>query len=157
MKKSVYIETSVISYYTNRPSRDIVIAARQQETHDWWESKIGDFEIYTSELVLREVSAGDEEEAKKRIKVVNSFLHLDLNENTYSLAKYLIDTKAMPKEYFEDSLHIAIACVHGIDFLLTWNFKHINNVQRKIAIEKTVNAYGYLCSIICTPEELIGE
>lgn len=157
MKKSVYIETSVISYYTNKPSRDIIIAARQQVTHEWWEAKIRDFKICTSELVYNEVSSGDKIESKKRIDVIKKFTYLDLNEDSYNLAKYLIESKAVPEQYPEDSLHIAVACVHGIDFLLTWNFKHINNAQRKTVIEKAANEYGYIGPVICTPEELIGD
>ncbi len=157
MKKSVYIETSIVSYCASKPSRDIIIAARQQETQYWWENRIHDFEVFISELVFREASDGDSSVANKRIELIKEFQYLDLNEDSYSLAEYLIKKNTVPKEYPEDALHIAVASVHGVGFLLTWNFKHINNAERKLSIELSVNEYGYICPIICTPEELSGE
>lgn len=157
MKKSVYIETSVVSYYTSKASNDIIIAARQKVTHYWWKNRIHDFEVFISELVLRESKEGDPKAAKKRMASLKDFKYLELNDDTYSLAKYLLKSYAIPKKFPEDALHISIAAIHGIDFLLTWNFKHINNAERKTAIEHAINEYGNLCPIICTPEELLGE
>jgi predicted nucleic acid-binding protein len=154
MKGSVYVESSVVSYLRSRTSRDLVLAARQQETRDWWENERQGFEVYVSELVLREISDGDQEAAAERLESLRDVPNLDLNDECYSLSKALLDSGAIPKKYPEDALHIAVAAVHGIDYLLTWNFRHINNAVRRSQIEKAVRDYGFECPVICTPEEL---
>ncbi len=125
MKLKVYIETSVISYLTARPSRDLVTAAHQQLTIDWWEDRSTDFDLYISQLVVREASAGDEDAAKRRLNVVEQIPLLELNEEVLTLAHSLVEDGPLPQKASEDALHIAVATVHGMDFLLTWNCKHI--------------------------------
>ncbi|NKB25054.1 MAG: hypothetical protein GKR87_11900 [Kiritimatiellae bacterium] len=156
MKSTVYIETSVVSYYTGRPSRDLVIAARQQQTNDWWANRLPGFDVFVSNLVLEEVSTGDPNAVGKRLLSIEDIPLLDLTEDVFSLSEVLLKHHAIPKEYPEDALHIAVSAVHGIDYLLTWNFTHINNAETKSKIEKSVWDYGYECSVICTPEELMG-
>lgn len=157
MKSSVYLETSIISYYTSRSNRDLIIAARQQQTHDWWKNRLEDFDVFISKMVLEEAADGDSTAAGERLHVVKDFPILDLTETTYTLAQELIRSKAMPKEYPEDALHVAIAALNGIDFILTWNFTHINNAETKRKIETSVRHQGYECPVICTPEELMGD
>lgn len=157
MKSSVYIETSIVSYYTSRPNRDLIIAARQQQTHDWWDNRMKDFDVFISKMVLEEAADGDTTASEKRLHVVKKFSILDLTEAAYTLAQGLIQSKAIPEEYPEDGLHVAVAAVNGIDFILTWNFAHINNAETKRKIEITVRDQGYECPVICTPEELMGE
>lgn len=154
MKGTVYVETSVVSYLRSRMSRDLVLAARQQETRDWWEDDRRRYEVYASEIVVREISHGDREAAAERLEALRGVPNLDLNEESYSLAEILLDSGAIPKEYPEDALHIAVATVHGIDYLLTWNFRHINNAVHRCAIERAVRAHSFECPVICTPEEL---
>lgn len=157
MKSSVYLETSIISYYTSRPNRDLIIAARQQQTHDWWNNRLKDFDVFISKMVLEEAADGDSTAAGKRLHVIKYFPVLDLTETTHTLAHELIHSKAMAKEYPEDALHIAVAALNGIDFILTWNFAHINNAETKRKIETSVRYHGYECPVICTPEELMGD
>ncbi|MCP4136664.1 MAG: type II toxin-antitoxin system VapC family toxin [bacterium] len=157
MKKSVYIETSVISYYTARTSRDLVTAGRQQITQEWWEDIRLQFDSYISVLVLREAGSGDEVEAEKRLRAISEMPVLKLNDEAENLANELIGRGKIPKECPEDALHIALAAVHGMDFLLTWNFKHINNAQIKSGVIKIVQNIGYECPVLCSPEELEGD
>lgn len=157
MKSSIYIETSIISYYTSRPNRDLIIAARQQQTHDWWNNQMKDFDVFISKMTLDEIADGDPTAAEKRLHVVKKFPLLDLNKAVFILSEGLILSKVMPKEYPEDTLHVAVAAAHGIDFVLTWNFAHINNASTKRNIEIYISNHGYECPVICTPEELMGE
>lgn len=157
MKLKVYLETSVVSYFTGRPSRDLIVAARQQQTHYWWDNRISAFDVFTSKMVWDEAGDGDYTAAQKRLHAIREFPILDLTEECYNLAKKMIKLNAIPPEYPEDALHIAVSTLHGMDFILTWNFTHINNAQTKRKIEKTIRDYGYECPLICTPEELMGE
>jgi hypothetical protein len=157
MANSVYIETSFISYLCSQTSRDLVLAGRQQQTNDWWNTRSKKFEIFISELVIREASEGDKNAAAERMKLLHKLGLLDLNEESYKLAEYLIAEDAIPKQYPEDALHVSVSAVHGIDYLLTWNFKHINNAFRRTQIERCIRKYGYECPIICTPEELMED
>jgi predicted nucleic acid-binding protein len=156
MAFSVYVETSVISYYTARPSRDIVTAARQTITQEWWNEARGRYEVYISILVVEEANAGDAVAAQRRSDALSGLPILAINDAAVSLAKHLIDGGLIPETSAEDALHIALATVHGMDFLLTWNFRHINNAEAKARIGSAIEALGYECPIICSPEELGG-
>ena len=155
-KESVYIETTVISYLTAWLSRDLIRAAHQQITQEWWKNRREDFEIYVSEFVINEASAGDEEAAEKRLTVLENIALLDVNSGVENLAKKLIADKALPPKAVTDALHIAVAAVHGIDYLLSWNCRHIANAEMQDAIEKVCLSEGCECPKICTPEELLG-
>ncbi len=156
MAQSVYIETSVISYYTARPSRDIVSAARQTITQEWWDERRREFDLYVSALVIEEAKIGDPEAAIKRMNLISGLNILDITVNAEELANHLVDLKLVPKSSMDDAFHIALATVNGIDFLLTWNFRHINNVEIKNRIKTAIEAVGYECPTICSPEELGG-
>ena len=157
MKPSVYIETSIVSYYTSRPSRDLITAARQQITHDWWEDSRQKFETYISLLVLQEAAEGDSLAAEKRLNALAGIPVLELNEEAEMLAETLVRNGSIPEKYAEDALHIALATVNGIDFLLTWNLRHINNAQIKSQVIRIIERNGYECPGICSPDELSGE
>lgn len=154
---AVYVETSIVSYLTGRPSRDLVIAARQQETREWWENSRDNFDVFISQRVLDEAGEGNATLAEARLSAIRELPILDLTENVFDLTEHLIGTNTVPKEYPDDAVHIAVAAVHGIDYILTWNFKHLNNAIRKTSIEKQVRAFGYECPVICTPEELTKD
>lgn len=156
MKAKVYIETSVISYLTARPSRDLITAAHQQLTIEWWEDRRADFDLYISQLVVQEASAGDEAAANKRLEIIEPISLLELNEEALALARSLLEDGPLPAKASEDALHIAVATVHGMDFLLTWNCRHIANAQMRNLIEEVCGAKGYATPITCTPEELLG-
>jgi len=157
MEPKAYIETSVISYYTARPSRDVVVAAHQGITHDWWDSHRLDYDLYTSQVVHDEASAGDPSAAAKRIEALQGIKLLDVSDEATELAEKLIANKCLPKKAAEDALHIAVASVHEMDYLITWNCKHIANAQMRSAMENVIRQSGYQPPIICTPEELLGE
>ena len=156
MTSLVYVETSVISYYTARLSRDIVTAARQTITQEWWDEARERYEIYISTLVVEEAKAGDSEAARKRLTAISGMPILEINNAAEELAKRLVNEELIPETSTEDALHIALATVHGMDFLLTWNFRHINNAEMKTKIRAAIEALGYECPIICSPEELGG-
>ncbi len=157
MKETVYIESSVISYYTSKPSRDIIIAGRQEITREKWFKTLEKFESYISALVLQEVEQGDPEAAEKRLNAISDMPVLSIIDKAEELASILLQEGPIPKTNPEDALHIAIAAVNGIEYLLTWNFSHINNAQMKAKIITVIENHGYQCPVICSPEELLGE
>lgn len=156
MNPMVYIESSVISYLVSRPSRDVVIAGRQAISHDWWENQRQRFELRVSALVEEEISRGDSLAAQRRLALIENIPSLAISDEATELAKLLLTQGAVPKGSEEDALHIAVAAAQGIDYLLTWNFKHINNAEMKSAIAKVVESCGVMCPQICSPEELGG-
>ena len=157
MNRTVYIETSVISYLTARPARTIIGAAHQQITQDWWERTRGRFDLLISELVVRECSAGDPDAAQKRLAALQGMPLLDISPQVRSIATGLVTESCVPPNVFEDALHIAIAAVHEVDFILTWNFKHIANPMLQERIARYLAQRGTLMPFICSPQELLGE
>lgn len=157
MNKSIYIETSVVSYLTARPSRDLRAAAWQQITNQWWESERSKYDLFISELVVAEASAGNQEAAKSRLAVLESLAELPVDEEVKTLAVKLIEGGGIPSGAEADAIHIAVACVHDIDYLLTWNCRHIDNAIVKPIIRTICVIAGYSCPEICTPMELFVE
>lgn len=156
MNPMVYIESSVISYLVSRPSRDVVIAGRQAISHDWWENHRQRFELRVSALVEEEISRGDSLAAQRRLALIEDIPSLAISDKATKLAELFLTQGAVPDGSEEDTLHIGIAAAQGVDYLLTWNFKHINNAEMKSAIIKVVESYGLVCPQICSPEELGG-
>ena len=155
MKPKVYIETTVISYLTARPTHNVVIAGRQQSTRDWWRNAANRFELVASELVLNEAQGGDPEAARARLAVINSLTLLDATEEALELAQQLVNSDVVPKKAAEDAAHIAIAVVNGIEYLVTWNYRHIANATIRSQIETVCRNAGFEPVIICTPDELM--
>lgn len=155
MKPKVYIETSVISYLTARPSRDILIAANQQVTQEWWQSRRPKFETFVSQLVLQEINFGDTAAIAKRQEAVTACEYLDITAEAVSLAENLIEHNAIPRQAVEDALHIAVATISGMDYLVTWNFKHIANATLRANVELVCRLNGYEPPVICSPMELM--
>ena len=156
MKPTVYIETSFISYLTSRPSRDVIIAGRQMVSHDWWKIYRHRFELRISALVEEEISRGDPEAAKYRLDRTAEIPSLSISDEATDIAGLLLFHGVLPEGSEADALHIGIAAAQGIDYLLTWNFKHINNAETKSAIIELVESYGYKCPQLCSPEEFGG-
>ena len=156
-RASVYLETSVVSYATSRPSTDLVIAARQQITRDWFAARSKSYDLFVSQLVVAEASRGDEVAAGDRVALLGSLPRLAITEAAGELAAALVGSQAVPAQAAEDALHIALAAVHGVEYLLTWNCKHIANATMRQAIERSCRAAGYEPPVICTPEELIDD
>ena len=157
MKPKVYLETSIISYLAARPSRDLIVAANQQLTHEWWAARRGEFDLHISQLVVQEASAGDESAAQRRLQVIGEMPLLELNQDALDLAAALCRDVPLPQRAVEDALHIAVATVNGVDYLMTWNFTHIANATMRYRIERVCRAQGYEPPIICTPQELLEE
>lgn len=150
------METSVLSYLTARSSRDLVAAARQRITAEWWERHAGRFALHVSEIVIREASMGDSAAAAARLAAISGAPVLAASVRAERLASDLLAERALPAKALDDAAHIAVATVHGMDFLLTWNFRHIANAERREAVVGVCRAAGYVPPVICTPEEL-GE
>lgn len=157
MAKSVYIETSIASYLTARPSRDVRAAAWQEITNQWWEDVRPDYELFTSELVIVEVSAGNPEAAARRLEALQGIPELSIDEEVKELADQLISKGGFPPGAEADALHVAVAAVHRMDYLLTWNFRHIDNAEKKPTIRSICVEAGYSYPEICTPMELFQE
>ena len=157
MKRRVYIETSVISYLASRPSRDVVVAGRQQLTHTWWEVRRPAFDLVISQVVLDEVRAGDPNAAQRRLVFIADLPLLDVTTATAELAATLIERVPLPTQAGADAAHMAVAAVHGVDFLMTWNVAHIANATLRRRVEDICREQGYPAPILCTPDELMEE
>jgi predicted nucleic acid-binding protein len=155
--QAVYIETSIVSYLTSRPSRDIRVAAWQEITTQWWEQERSKYELFTSELVIAEAGEGDEDAATKRLDHLKDIPVLPIDDATKRFAARLIQDGGVPAESQADALHIAVASVHELDYLLTWNCRHIDNAATKPIIRSICAIVGYPCPEICTPLELLSE
>ena len=154
--KSVYIETSVISYLAARASRNLIAAAWQQVTADWWRTERSRYEILTSELVVAEARAGDKEIAGRRLELLKGIPELVIDDQVRELAARLLKD-VLPAQAKADALHIAVAAVHEVDYLLTWNCRHIDNASMKPVVRSVCVVAGYQCPEICTPLELRGR
>jgi hypothetical protein len=154
--ESVYVETTVISYFVSRPSRDILVAAHQQVTNEWWETRRQNFECFISQVVIDEIQADDPQVAKKRLHKVIDFLVLEATLDAEHLTHEIIAAGMIPQKSFGDAAHIAIAAVNEMNFLLTWNCRHLANAQIIRKISYICNKNGFSMPVICTPEELMG-
>lgn len=157
MKQRVYLETTIVSYLTARPSRDLILAAHQEVTRQWWEERRGHFEIYVSQLVSDEAGRGDPEAARRRVELLRGVARLQATDEALGLARDLVKAYALPEQAVEDALHIAVAAVHGMDILMTWNCRHIANAELIPAICATIERWGHEPPMICTPDELMGD
>ena len=150
----VYVESSVISYIAAKPGRDVVVSARQALSIEWWESKRKQYEVYISELVIEEIASGDTVASQKRLEIVRNILSLEITEEAKELAELLLLEAAVPENSPEDALHIGLAAAQGADYLLTWNFKHINNASTRTKIAEVIESSGFISPVLCSPEEL---
>ena len=154
--ESVYLETTFISYLVALPSRDLLVAAHQQTTQDWWANRRTAFDCFVSQVVIDEASVGDPHEVQKRLTVIASMSALDVTEEAEALTQEIMASRALPAGAIRDAAHIAVATMHNIDFLLTWNCRHLANAQIMRKIEAVSTRLGYRMPVICTPEELMG-
>jgi predicted nucleic acid-binding protein len=157
MKPRVYIETTVISYLTSRPSRDLIMAARQEVTREVWSRLLNECECFVSAVVVLEAGKGDESAAARRLAAIRALPLLHVGDDAERLAQILVSEKVIPTEYGEDALHVATAALNGMDFVVTWNFTHINNAATRHKIRALVEAQGLACPELCSPEEVFGE
>ncbi|MGG6267993.1 type II toxin-antitoxin system VapC family toxin [Leptolyngbya sp. AN03gr2] len=157
MSETVYIETSILGYLTARSTENLILAANMQITKDWWKFRRNAFVLYTSEAVLDEAAQGDSEIATQRLEFLSNLPLLALNQAVQDLALQFLSRSSLPPKARIDAIHIAAATIHEMDYLLTWNCKHIANaqIQRKLA-EISLDS-GYRLPILCTPNELMGD
>ncbi len=157
MSEKVYIETSILGYLTARSTKNLILAANIEVTKEWWEAHSSAFTLYVSQVVLDEAARGDAEIALKRLEILNGLPLVDLNQSVRSLAAQFLSRSNLPSKASDDAVHIAAATVHGLDYLLTWNCKHIANAQIQRKLEEIGLDFGYQLPVICTPYELLGD
>jgi len=157
LAESIYIETTIPSLYVGRTSSLLVEAARQQLTRDWWDRHRSEFDLVCSQTVLDECSRGEVEMAAKRLDLLGSIPLLELSDDVVKISEELLKREIIPIKAADDAIHIAVASVHKIDYLLTWNCRHLANPRIWRRISDCLASYGYRSSIICTPEDLIGD
>lgn len=154
---TAYIETTIPSYYTSWPARDVVQIARQSATRRWWDGGYSGFELFTSQEVLDEAGRGDTGRASTRLEMLAEIPVLEFNSDVEDLARSLIVVGLVPVSVASDAVHIAIASVHRVDFLVTWNFKHIVNPHIQQRLRREVALAGFVLPVLCTPEELLND
>jgi hypothetical protein len=154
---TVYIETSIVSYLTARPSRDVVTLARQELTREWWNNRRARHDLFTSDIVVGEANEGDDEAAQQRLDALQGIEELETTSEAEDLASALLEKGPLPEKAAVDALHIGIAATEGIDYLLTWNCTHIANAAMRKPIEEVCRTNGVEAPIMCTPEELMEE
>jgi len=154
---TVYIETSIVSHATAWPSREIQTAALQQQARDWWSAERPKFELVTSQLTLDEASRGDPTAAADRMKLLIGIPLLDIDSDAQALAGLLLSGHMMPEKAAADALHVAVAALGGVKYLLTLNCKHIANAHELPRVYKLLNDEGFGGMLICTPAEFLGS
>lgn len=155
MKPNVYIETSVIGYLTSWPRQDVIVAGHQNTTKQWWATTDERFELFVSQLVVRECSNGDSDAIRDRLESIEGIPVLPITTDAESLAEALLQGQAVPENQPNDALYIAMAATHGVQYLTSWNFRHIVNASLRPAIERICHDSGFNPPVICTPEELL--
>ncbi len=156
-KPSVYLEPSFISMLTSRPTAFVTTAGMQQFSILWWEKCREDFRLFVSDLVYDEISRGDAEASTRRLRIVEDLPVLEMNQDVRRLADEIIRHHAIPRKAIGDAGHVACATIHGIDYILTWNCRHIANEIRKPLIEQRIRENGYKPPVLTTPQTLLGE
>jgi predicted nucleic acid-binding protein len=156
MSETVYVETSIIGYLTARTSKNLILTANVETTRRWWDNRRTQFDLYISQTVLDEVARGDAEIANSRLEMLSGFPLLEINEVVQDLAVQFLTRSNLPPKAADDALHIAASTVYGLDYLLTWNCKHIANAQIQKKLAQISLEAGYELPTICTPYELMG-
>ena len=155
MNPTVYIETSIVSYLMARPSRDLIVAGHQQITNEWWHSVRPQVDCFISAFVLEEASRGDEEASQKRMTALTEIAMLEVNDKIRDLAEAYFQAIDMPDKARIDAFHLAIAVWHGMDYLLSWNCKHVASARVRKILAEINEGLSIHTPIICTPEELM--
>lgn len=154
MKPRAYLETSLVSYVVGRLSRDVIVLGNQELTREWWHRRRGEYELFVSEVVSREIVLGNPEVAEQRLSLIQTLPILAVTIEAERLAPLLLRAAGLAANAETDALHVAVATVHGMDYLLTWNCTHIANATIRRAIERQCRLSGYEPPVICTPQEL---
>ena len=153
----IYIESTIPSYVVARPARDLLQAARQQLTKDWWDFRRAKHELYTSQVVVDEIADGEAAMAQQRLELMAGIPLLDLTAEANSLTKEILASGLLPADADRDAAHIALATVHEMDILLSWNCRHIANAAIQARLRRLAGEAGFALPVLCTPDELTGE
>ena len=156
LKSTVYIETTIPSYLTARPSRDLIVAGRQELTRLWWETRRDKFSLCISDFVIEEATRGHPEAARKRLEVLAEVPLLEIDNEVVGLTKTILESGLIPNKAAADAGHVAVASRHGVDYMITWNCTHLANAEILRYINYVVSEAGYFLPTICTPDELFG-
>jgi hypothetical protein len=156
VNETIYIETSIFGHLTARPTNNLIVAANIKITQDWWDEHRSSFTLYASEVVQNEAAKGDPTIAAQRLKLLQSLMLLELTEEAFELSQAFLSQSNLPSKASNDSLHIALATVYSLDYLLTWNCKHMANAQIQRKLAQISSDLGYVLPVICTPYGLIG-
>lgn len=157
VRPRVYVETTVVSYLTSWLSRDPHVRRIQDDTHEWWDGHREKYELIVSDTVYEEARRGDAVAAAERIIVLDQLTQILANEPARMLGDALVRSKALPVNAAEDALHIAIAAVYGIEVLLAWNLRHMNNDDMRPYIEQVCKANGYNAPLMRTPKQMMED
>lgn len=157
MKPTVYLETTIASYLTARPGRELVVAAHQKLTMEWWKRHRDRFSLFVSALVLYEAGRGDPDAAARRLAELRGIAILDVNDEARELVRRIVESGLLLANAVEDAFHVAIATLHGMDYLLTWNCRHIANAEIIRGLDELCEELGYELPTLCTPEQLMGN
>jgi len=152
---TVYLETTVVGNIAGRLHPDPKIAAWQQVTREWWATAPDRYHLFVSQLTLDECGEGDPDAAKERIDLIKDVNLIEPSNDVEKLAHLLVNRLAVPASEPRDALHISIAAVNGVQFIATWNFKHILNPHLQIKIASTCREGGFNPPVICTPQQLL--
>jgi hypothetical protein len=153
----IYVESTIPSYVVARPARDLLQAARQQLTRDWWEMKRDKHELFTSQIVLDEIASGEAAMAQQRLALMSGIPLLPSTEEAEALTQSILDSGLLPAQADRDAAHIALATVYGMDVLLSWNCRHIANAAIQSRLRQVAEKFGVVLPVLCTPDELAGE
>lgn len=154
MKSKVYIETTIVSYLVASPTRDLIQSAHQEITRQWWAERAR-FDLFVSRAVVAEARRGDTRAAARRLAALRGIPRLAAGRGVVRLADALLRSGTLPEKARVDALHVGVAAANGIDYLLTWNLRHLANAAIRGKIEQAVRDAGMVPPIICTPEELM--
>lgn len=154
---TVYLETSIISYLRQKPGTQVVLAARQLLTHQWWNDERSNYQLVASQLVIDEASAGNPSLAAERLQLLAGIPLLQLDPVIADIADEIMSRAILPEKARTDALHIATVAHHRIQYLLTWNCRHIANARILPRIHDVLNDLLIPIPVICTPEEMVGN
>ena len=155
MKPKVYLETSVISYFTAPSRKEARAAAFQQATHQWFTALAGEYDLFTSQLVAEEAAAGNRERARERLAVIELYPRLLISTEVRTIAPYILRAANLPPGALADALHIGLAALNGMDYVLTWNMRHIANEDVRQRLRAALAAKGIVCPKLSTPLEFL--
>jgi predicted nucleic acid-binding protein len=156
-KPTLYMETTIPSYLLAEPSRDVLVLARQEVTRMWWKRDQSRYAIFVSAVVITEASRGDRKAAKKRAEFLGQFSVLEPTPEVQALFDLYLEKGVVPPGNAEDAAHLAFASIYKMEYLCTWNFKHLANVLALRRLRQLNEKRGFFVPQVCTPEELLGE